>query len=202
MAKAEPEPAPQPSAKAKGKRAASSTTTTTIETLNSPAANAASATASSSSTATSASASASKSEDSDDDEDDEIPDATSAMLAFAALPSTLPPLPPSATALPPTFHPVRHLNTSAFEAAYRFLGQHRELLRRPGTGGNGDGATTDALLVEAFSAQQRGQWEKARRCVEKALMVQYCQKLGPDGVMLFFKRCVSTFLLCFVFSPG
>lgn len=49
----------------------------------------------------------------------------------------------------------------------------------------------DALLVEAFSAAMKGTKEgaeRARNCVEKALVGQYCRSLGRDGVALFFQR--------------
>lgn len=48
--------------------------------------------------------------------------------------------------------------------------------------------TTDALLVEAFSVAMKGDDKRARECVEKGLMIQYCLQLGRDGVALFFKR--------------
>ncbi|GJJ15575.1 hypothetical protein Clacol_009853 [Clathrus columnatus] len=50
---------------------------------------------------------------------------------------------------------------------------------------------TDALLVEAFSAQRRGQKKYAKQCVHQGLLLQYCEKLGPDGVRLFFRRMVA-----------
>ncbi|CDR99502.1 hypothetical protein [Sporisorium scitamineum] len=52
--------------------------------------------------------------------------------------------------------------------------------------------TTDSLLLEAFNAQIASNSSLARRCVEKALMIQYCNKLGPDGVNLFFRRMVGS----------
>ncbi|ORY81839.1 Cdc37 N terminal kinase binding-domain-containing protein [Leucosporidium creatinivorum] len=52
--------------------------------------------------------------------------------------------------------------------------------------------TTDALLVEAFSQAMKGHDKRARECVEKGLMIQYCLKLGRDGVALYFKRMTST----------
>ncbi|SCZ88879.1 BZ3500_MvSof-1268-A1-R1_Chr2-1g04705 [Microbotryum saponariae] len=52
--------------------------------------------------------------------------------------------------------------------------------------------TTDALLVEAFSVAMKGASKRARECVEKALMIQYCLKLGKDGVALYFKRMTSS----------
>lgn len=48
--------------------------------------------------------------------------------------------------------------------------------------------TTDALLVEAFSVAMKGDAKRARECVEKALVIQYCLELGRDGVALYFKR--------------
>lgn len=53
--------------------------------------------------------------------------------------------------------------------------------------------TGDALMVEAFSQGMKGTREgdkRAKECVEKALVGQYCRSLGRDGVMLFFQRCV------------
>lgn len=48
--------------------------------------------------------------------------------------------------------------------------------------------TTDALLVEAFSVAMKGEDTRARNCVEKGLVGQYCRQLGKDGVALFFRR--------------
>ncbi len=49
-------------------------------------------------------------------------------------------------------------------------------------------ATTDACLGEAFEAELAGDKAKAKRCVHQGLLIQYCRKLGRDGVRLFFKR--------------
>ncbi|POY75230.1 hypothetical protein BMF94_1862 [Rhodotorula taiwanensis] len=54
--------------------------------------------------------------------------------------------------------------------------------------------TGDALLVEAFSAAMKGTKDgekRARNCVEKALVGQYCRSLGRDGVALFFQRMTN-----------
>lgn len=54
--------------------------------------------------------------------------------------------------------------------------------------------TGDALLVEAFSCAMKGTKageKRARDCVEKALVGQYCRSLGRDGVALFFQRSVA-----------
>jgi cell division cycle protein 37 len=50
--------------------------------------------------------------------------------------------------------------------------------------------TTDALLVEAFSLAMKGKDKEAHNFIEKSLVIQYCLRLGRDGVMLYFKRCV------------
>lgn len=67
-------------------------------------------------------------------------------------------------------------------------------------------STVDAVLVEAFNtalkaneraiAQGKAKASKsdegkARDMVHQALLVQYCLKLGRDGVSLFFQRCVQ-----------
>ncbi|EGF98706.1 uncharacterized protein MELLADRAFT_50897 [Melampsora larici-populina 98AG31] len=54
-----------------------------------------------------------------------------------------------------------------------------------------DELTTDALLVEAFEAEMRGAKEHARNCVHQGLLLQYCRKLGKDGVSLFFRKVGS-----------
>ena len=47
---------------------------------------------------------------------------------------------------------------------------------------------SDALLVAAFTAQSNGEGKYARQCVHQSLLLQYCEKLGQDGVRVFFKR--------------
>jgi len=51
--------------------------------------------------------------------------------------------------------------------------------------------TQDALMIEAFNAQMKGQDTYARKCVHQSLLIQYCRQLGPDGVGLFFKRITT-----------
>lgn len=50
----------------------------------------------------------------------------------------------------------------------------------------------DMLVIAGFRAAVRGRPKYARQCVHQALLVQYCEKLGKDGVQLFFKRYVMT----------
>lgn len=118
----------------------------------------------------------------DDDEDEELPTLLPSMQGFAKLTSALPDLSLTASSLPPHFNPIRDVRPEPFDQALKYLSAHKELLRE-------DINTTDALLVEAFQAQMRGEAKLSRRCVEKALLVQYCNKLGKDGVNLFFRRC-------------
>ena len=47
---------------------------------------------------------------------------------------------------------------------------------------------SDALLVAAFTAQGDGKAKYAKQCVHQSLLLQYCEKLGKDGVSIFFKR--------------
>ncbi|SNX86716.1 related to Hsp90 co-chaperone Cdc37 [Melanopsichium pennsylvanicum] len=170
-AECEPEPKPKPkSSAAKGKKKAE----TVIETLNSPSASG------------STSAKPSSGNESNDEEEDEIPEADDVMRRFAQLPSCVPSsIPLSASNLPGNFDPAKSLNISAFETALQFLSKHKFLL-------NPNNGTTDSLLLEAFNAQIATNSSLARQCVEKALMIQYCNKLGPDGVNLFFRRMVGS----------
>ncbi|KAJ9475586.1 Hsp90 co-chaperone Cdc37 [Pseudozyma hubeiensis] len=172
VAKAEPEPQPKPTAE-KGKKK----TESTIETLNSP---------STASAWTSAKPITANDDDEEDDEEDEIPEADDVMRQFADLPPCVPTsIPLSASTLPSNFDPAKSLNISAFETALQFLSKHKILL-------SPNNNTTDSLLLEAFNAQMASKTSLARRCVEKSLMIQYCQKLGPDGVNLFFRRMVGS----------
>lgn len=66
-----------------------------------------------------------------------------------------------------------------YEQSWRFIQGNRDVIV-PGA--------TDALLVEAFAAERRGEKQYAKQCVHQGLLLQYCDKLGPDGVSLFFKR--------------
>ncbi|CAO1621924.1 unnamed protein product [Parajaminaea phylloscopi] len=171
----EEEPSTRGEGSSKAKAAPTSTRTTHIETLNSPA----SAPAPTSQTSA---AQVDEADEADDEED--VPDLTPMMKAFGLLPSCIPAMVPlSSEALPASFTP-KHLDGRPFSAALDFLSGHKQLLRSGAT-------TTDAMLVEAFQSQMRGEAERSRKFVEKALMVQYLGKLGPDGVNLFFRRMAS-----------
>lgn len=156
--------------KVKGKPAA----TTQIETLNSPSA------------AQTHVVEATSANPEQGQEEDTIHEATPEMIEFAKLPSSIPPgFSMEASQLPPSF-PIKALNMDAFEKAYEFLKAHPRLVK-----GQSNQAV-DSLLLTAFESQGKAQDDLARRSVEKALLLQYCNKLGPDGVRLFFQRMTQT----------
>ena len=72
-----------------------------------------------------------------------------------------------------------------FDKSWLFIQNHRDVVV-PGA--------SDALLVSAFRAQRAGNSKPAKQCVHQSLILQYCEKLGKDGVQLFFRRCVFFFL--------
>jgi cell division cycle protein 37 len=68
-----------------------------------------------------------------------------------------------------------------FEKSWLFIQNHRDVVV-PGA--------SDALLISAFKAQREGKSRYAKQCVHQSLILQYGEKLGKDGVQLFFRRCV------------
>ncbi|KAF9221658.1 hypothetical protein BS17DRAFT_785134 [Gyrodon lividus] len=50
---------------------------------------------------------------------------------------------------------------------------------------------SDALLVTAFQAQSDGEPAYAKQCVHQSLLLQYCDKLGRDGVRVFFQKMIA-----------
>ncbi|KAH7337062.1 Cdc37 N terminal kinase binding-domain-containing protein [Rhizoctonia solani] len=69
-----------------------------------------------------------------------------------------------------------------FEKAFQFIQDNHEIFS-PGA--------TDAFLLAGFRAQMKGDSKYAKQCVNRSLMLQYCEKLGRDGVSLFFQRMLS-----------
>ena len=74
----------------------------------------------------------------------------------------------------------------SFQKSYEFIQRHRDVYV-PGA--------SDALLVAAFASQREGKSKYAKQCIHQSLLLQYCDKLGPDGVGVFFKKCVRIFLI-------
>lgn len=70
----------------------------------------------------------------------------------------------------------------AFEKSYAFIQKDSSVLTE---------STHDSLLAEAFDAERRGDKALAQRCVHQSLLINYCRKLGRDGVGLFFQKWVE-----------
>jgi hypothetical protein len=83
---------------------------------------------------------------------------------------------PDASPVALEFIKLRYLD---FDGAFSFIQSNPSVMEE---------STTDGLLLEGFNAELKGQKDKAKRCVEKGLLVQYCRKLGKDGFRLFFQR--------------
>ncbi|CAD6892600.1 unnamed protein product [Tilletia controversa] len=174
VSKVEAEPEPdvvKPKSKVKKE------TVTSVETLNSPSAS---------------SSKKASTDDNDDDDDDELPELTPTLDAWIELPTVLPNFPLTQSVLPASYNPAKSLDPAPFEVALKFLASHKRLITQRVAKDDGDDQDpTDACLFEAFQAQMQGKADRARRCVEKGLMLQYCRKLGPDGVNLFFRRIMG-----------
>jgi len=69
-----------------------------------------------------------------------------------------------------------------FEQSFRYIQAHRDTVV--------EGAS-DALIVAAFSAESEGKHKYARQCVHQSLLLQYCEKIGGDGVRVFFGKMIS-----------
>ncbi|KAI0084807.1 Cdc37 N terminal kinase binding-domain-containing protein [Irpex rosettiformis] len=84
--------------------------------------------------------------------------------------------------LTPSLVTFSHLPLKGFEQSWEFIKAHREVIV-PGA--------SDALLVAAFNAQSEGKAAYARQCVHQSLLLQYCDKLGKDGVSIFFRKMIA-----------
>jgi len=70
----------------------------------------------------------------------------------------------------------------AYDRSFEYIQQHRDVYVS---------GASDALLVAAFRAQGQKKSKYAKQCVHQSLLLQYCEKLGRDGVGLFFKKMVG-----------
>ena len=66
-----------------------------------------------------------------------------------------------------------------YNESFQFITKHPEIVSQE---------IVDQILAEAFQAQLKGMAKYAKQAVHQAWLLQYCQKLGKDGVTLFFKR--------------
>ncbi|KAF6755819.1 hsp90-like protein [Ephemerocybe angulata] len=74
------------------------------------------------------------------------------------------------------------INLGQYEKSFEFIQTHRDVYV-PGA--------SDALLVAAFEAQSQGKPKYAKKCIHQSLLLQYCEKLGPNGVGMFFKKMMA-----------
>ncbi|KAG7440862.1 hsp90-like protein [Guyanagaster necrorhizus] len=81
-----------------------------------------------------------------------------------------------------TLEEFSRLPLFAYERSFRFIQDHPDVIV--------DGAS-DALLVAAFRAQNGANPKYAKQCVHQSLLLQYCEKLGSDGVRVFFKKMIA-----------
>lgn len=81
--------------------------------------------------------------------------------------------------LTPSLEGFSRIALRDYEKSFEYIQHHRDVIV-PGA--------SDALLVAAFKAQGEGKTKYAKQCVNQSLLLQYCEKLGKDGVGIFFKR--------------
>ncbi|KIM40889.1 hypothetical protein M413DRAFT_445662 [Hebeloma cylindrosporum] len=84
--------------------------------------------------------------------------------------------------LTPSLEAFSKIPLGDYQKSFEFIQQHRDVYV-PGA--------SDALLVAAFTAEGEGNSKYAKQCVHQSLLIQYCEKLGRDGVGVFFKKMVS-----------
>ena len=73
------------------------------------------------------------------------------------------------------------LPLGGFSESWEFIKAHRDVVV-PGA--------SDALLVAGYRAEREGKHKYAKQCVHQSLLLQYGEKLGRDGVSIFFNKCV------------
>ena len=81
--------------------------------------------------------------------------------------------------LTPSLEAFSKIRLGDYQKSFEFIQQHRDVYV-PGA--------SDALLVAAFTAEGDGKSKYAKQCVHQSLLIQYCEKLGRDGVGVFFKK--------------
>ncbi|KAF8158074.1 hsp90-like protein [Crassisporium funariophilum] len=82
----------------------------------------------------------------------------------------------------PSLEAFSKIPIGAFDKSFEFIQHHRDVYV-PGA--------SDSLLVAAFTAQGVGKTKYAKQCVHQSLLLQYCEKLGRDGVGIFFKKMIN-----------
>jgi cell division cycle protein 37 len=79
----------------------------------------------------------------------------------------------------PSIAEFSKLPLGGFQQSWDFIKAHRDVVV--------DGAS-DALLVAGYRAEREEKHKYAKQCVHQSLLLQYAEKLGRDGVSVFFKK--------------
>lgn len=89
--------------------------------------------------------------------------------------------------LTPALVAFSKIPSGAYDKSFEYIQHHREIYVS---------GAADALLVAAFRAESQGKPKYARQCIHQSLLLQYCEKLGRDGVGVFFKKYIVTLDMC------
>lgn len=81
--------------------------------------------------------------------------------------------------LTPSLEAFSKLPIGGFEQSFRFIQAHRDVVVS---------GAADALLAAGFKAQYDGKATYAKQCLHQSLLLQYGEKLGVDGLNVFFKK--------------
>ncbi|KAJ7688208.1 hsp90-like protein [Mycena olivaceomarginata] len=84
--------------------------------------------------------------------------------------------------LTPSLEAFSKIPLKGFEQSFRFIQEHRDVVV-PGA--------SDALLGAAFKAQYDNKPKYAKKCVHQSLILQYGDKLGANGLGVFFKKMIA-----------
>ncbi|KAJ7259523.1 Cdc37 N terminal kinase binding-domain-containing protein [Mycena haematopus] len=84
--------------------------------------------------------------------------------------------------LTPSLEAFSKIPLRGFEQSFRFIQDHRDVVV-PGV--------SDALLGAAFKAQYDNKPKYSKQCVHQSLLLQYGDKLGVDGLRVFFKKMIA-----------
>ncbi|KAJ6477349.1 Cdc37 N terminal kinase binding-domain-containing protein [Mycena vitilis] len=84
--------------------------------------------------------------------------------------------------LTPSLDAFSRIPLKAFEQSFRFIQEHRDVVV-PGA--------SDSLLGAAFKAQYDNKPKYSKQCVHQSLLLQYGDKLGVDGLGVFFKKMIA-----------
>jgi cell division cycle protein 37 len=86
---------------------------------------------------------------------------------------------PSVPEMTPSIEGFSKLPRGGFSESWEYIKEHRDVVV-PGA--------SDALLVAAFRAERAGNRDYAKRCTHQSLLLQYGEKIGRDGVTVFFRK--------------